>query len=895
VTELVAVDPASGTDIEVLYPRGRHEWRMGFSTSKTLVVAVMTQLGFRSKFVCFSLIACAAVLSLAQPVSAAGKKVQGQYVPNAGNFFLVKVNDQDLYCARKNPNNPFVPARALKQGKVQPLAAYLKQLNAQLTSLTDKKKIKRLTRTIKQTKDQSNAAKNFCAAGRPLALGTAVSGIGIEPLAITLPVQSNLQNGELTCEIISSSNNVTIDMVQGCNILVKPQDHRVGEASILYEVVRAPDGARSDPAQLLVTWDQSSDFVGDALSLVKYKDRLSLTEAIALVRWAGFGAHADELIALAQQPGGLDAVVNRLVTRDPRPECAAVEEAAIEAARPHMERRRHTITLNGTSVAFDEVKPGTQWNDVVNRTIWTSNALTHYWLYLMRHGCDPLRERIGMLWHNHFTANVGLWGGSSNSTRAHWLKSHIDILRANVPYAGSSNFTRLDRIVAMMHGADGVMLNWLNNDQNVFNVSGGNENYARELMELFTLSPKDTVTGAPNYNEQHIYAMRLALMGYSDDIADATRQVGEFRGCCDASCGNSGCIQCAALPPAEQCSTTLPLRYTDPRFYRLRWNAGNQPVGTFLFQGLPFGRYDVFKANTLGPEGHRVQPDGSLGQPIFDDPAEDNLTPYLMYSHPGVARFFASRMVATFSSLELSEDLVGPVAQSLVANQYDPTEALRIILSSSAFFAAQNRADSVSNPVERVVSFIRLLNMPMDRFVNGSQIHDLLTEIRELAWTSAYPMIVMPTVFGVQEAGKIVGNEVKDGKTFLATQQNLDFLRNFTDYLNQLDAAIDASLTPFRWQDLLPSARPSADEVLSHLSGKLGITLEVEQRALLLEYLTTISTSFQTINGQQVPLQTELYQLNWANLTNPQFAALWEQKGPGLLMLLLALPQTVLR
>lgn len=868
---------------------------MGFSTSKTRVVAVMKQLGFRSEFVCFSLVACMAVLSLAQPAVAAGKKARGQFVPNAGNSFVVKVDEKDLYCARKNPNKPFVPARALKKGKVQPLAAYLKQLNAQLNTLTDEKKIKRIKRTIKNTKRKRNAAKSFCAAGRPLALGTAATGVGIEPLAITLPVQSNLQNAELTCEIISSPDNVTIEMVQGCNILVKPQDHRVGEASIVYEVVRAPDGARSDPAQLLVTWDQSSDFVGDALSLAKYKDRLSLTEAIALVRWAGFGAHAEELIALAQQPGGLDAVVNRLVTRDSRPECAAVEEAAIEAARPHMERRRHDINVNGTNVAFFEIKPGTQWNDVVNRTIWTSNALTHYWLYLMRNGCDPLRERIGLLWHNHFTANIGLWGGAPNSTRAHWLKSHVDILRANVPYAGTSNFTRIDRIVATMHGADGVMLNWLNNDQNLFNGAGGNENYARELMELFTLAPTDTVTGAPNYNEDHIYSMRLALMGYSDDIADSTRQVGQFQGCCDPTCGNDGCNACATLTPEQQCPTTLPLRYTDPRFYRLRWNAGNQPVGTFLFQGLPFGKFDVFKANTLGAEGHLVQPDGTLGQPIFDDPAEDNLTPYLMYSHPGVARFFAARLVATFSSLQLAEDLVGPVAQLLVANQYDPTEALRVILSSSAFFAAQNRADSVSNPVERVVSFLNLLGMPMDRFVNGAQVHDLLTEIRELAWTSAYPMIIMPTVFGVQEAGKIVGNQVKDGKTFLATQQNLDFLRNFTEYLNQLDNAIDANLTPFRWHHLLPSARPSPEEALNHLSGKLGIAPTVEQRALLLEYLNTISTNFQTVNGQQVPLATELYQLNWATLTDPQFAALWKQKGPGLLMLLLALPQTVLR
>lgn len=880
---------------------------MGFSTSKTRVVAVMKQFGLRAKSVYFVLVAGALVLGLAQPVAAAGKKARGQFVPNAGNSFLVRVDDKDLICARQGLDKPFVPARSLKKGKVQPLAAYLKQLNAQLKTLTDQKKIKRLKRTIKNTKSNRNAAKNFCAAGRPLALGTAATGVGIEPVAITLPVQTNLENATLTCEIVSSPNDVTIEMVQGCNILVKPQDHRVGEASIVYEVVRSPDGARSDPAQLIIAWDQSSDFVGDALSLAKYKDSLSLTEAITLVRWAGLGRNASELIALAQQPGGLDAVVNRLVTRDTRPECAAIEQAAIARARPHWERRRFDITIpyegpsgpTSANVPFLEVKAGTVSSDLANRTIWNSNSITNYWLYLMANGCDPLRERIGMLWHNHFAANVGAFGGNGNSARAHWLKSHLDVLRANVPYAGSSNFTRLDRIVAVMHGADGVMLNWLNNDQNLFNGGGGNENYARELMELFTLGPKDTVTGAPNYTEQHIYDMRLALMGYSDDLADATRQVGEFNGCCDSTCpnpsSNPSCFACLSLPEPERCVSTLPVRVTDPRFYRWRWNAGNQPVGTFLFQGLPFGKFDVFKASTLGPEGHLVQPDGTLGQPIFDDPQEDNLTPYLMYSHPGVARFFASRLVATFSSLELTESLVAPVAQSLVANQYDPTEALRVILTSSAFFASQNRADSVSNPLERVLSFLTLLEIPVDRFENGATAYDLLTEIRELAWTAAYPIMTMPTVFGAQEAGKIVGNEVKDGKTFLATQQNLDFLRNFTDYLNRLDDAIDTNRTSFRWEHLLPAPRPTVGGALDHILTKLGVEVTPDQRALLIEYLTTISTNFTTVGDLEVPVPEEKYVLDWSKLTDPQFTALWEQKAPGLLMLVLALPQTVLR
>ncbi|MCB0352453.1 MAG: DUF1800 family protein [Bdellovibrionales bacterium] len=809
-----------------------------------------------------------------------------------GEMFSVETSTVGVLCARESESATYIPVKQLKKrSKVKNLKAVLKRLKETVKSLRDvvgeEKRYKRKRKNFFRLRKAYREAVDLCANGPapdlapPTASNITRSGSGLEALAVTLPAESNAPGEAPKCRFTTESDLVSVELLEGCNALLKPLSHRTGTVNLPFVAVRESDGAESTPAILSVSWDQSGSFIGDKFSLARYKDSLTDEEAMTLIRWAGLGANADELRQRAQEPGGLDAVVDWLLTVHSGGACDAVEDRALEESYP-------VKTVQGTrafGTVFDEPSS--------TRRQWTETAATYYLLYQLRESCNPLRERMAMLWLNHFAVNFNIISDRTGY-RTHYMKRHMDWLRGVTPEANGKLFTPINKLVAIMHGADGIMLRWLSNYQNVYGLGGGNENYAREVLELFTLGLFDPVTGAQNYTEQHIYDMRFALMGYNDEQSENTIEIGETElSCCNPSCGNSTCIACAALPANEQCQI-FPLKETNPMFFRNRWNATNQPTGTFLFQDTPFGQYDVFKANILGPEGDALV----NHQPLEFDTAEDNLTPYLMNSVPGVARYFAGRLIATFASLELTESLVQPVAEALIANDWDPTEALRIILSSSAFFAAENQTDGISNPLIRIISFFRLMDLPLERF---SSSNDTLNQVKELVWRSGFPMTRMPTVFGVQEPGKIVGGDVKNGLTFAATQADLDANRYFVNYLNELDDAIDQDGITFSWSDLLPQGpngeRPSAEQVVDHFAFKLGIQLTDSQRELLVEYLSSVSNKRITVDGMTVPDPEFIFDLDWSepSLTDAKFAALWKLKAPGLLQLFWSLSQATLQ
>lgn len=849
------------------------------------------------------------------PPALAARAASGVFVPSQDGVFDTVVEAGPVTCARKNANKPYVPVRRMAKGKVQPLSKYISELRKQVKELgRTSRRGKRIANKLAKAKALNREALSLCNQGpggtspvAPIANAGSSSGVGLEPVALTLSVQSVLPGVPVTCEVVELPDSLTLIEQQGCNIAVRPNSHRISNGVISFRAFSPSNGLRSDPASHSVTWLQTGAFIGDSTSLAVYKDSLTRSEAAYLVRWAGMGAKWDELIELAQQPGGLDAVVEQLITPDSSANCDAVEEAAMAISAPSRALPRMDIDLdqdpNVSTVTTFTKSP----DSPENRSIWSTTALQQYWLYMLVNGCNPLRERLGLLWHNHFSVNLD--SIALSDPRRHTLKRHSDWLRGNVAERGNSNFLRIDRLVAWMHGADLPMLVWLNNNANAYGSAGGNENYARELMELFTLGPKDTITGAPNYSEQNIYDMRFALMGYEQTGGTTSLKIDDtMYGCCNPSAGGTNGTNCTNLPVQDRCRSDLDEFEVESQFFPSRWNALTQPAGAFLFQGFPWGRFDVFKANVLGASGdlgrstHVVggvlQQSGRHLPPNFD-PAQDNLTPYLMYEHPGSARFIASRLITTFSTLELSESLVGPVAQSLIDNQYDPTEALRMILSSSAFFAGANQGDSISNPLVRFVSFARIFGLPLLRTTNSSS----LESARNFTLTVGFPLTMMPTVFGVPEAGKIVGNSVKTGTAFLSTQAYVQNHRYFNDFLNEVDDGIDDAVTSFTWisilpnidwQNVAPQDRPTEDEVLDHLLFKIGIEVTEDQRELLLEYLTTISTFSVTEDSLTVPDPERLYQVDWndASMTWDKFNTYWELKAPGMLTLLWSLAQT---
>jgi len=114
-----------------------------------------------------------------------------------------------------------------------------------------------------------------------------------------------------------------------------------------------------------------------------------------------------------------------------------------------------------------------------------------WWLYRMLHGGHPLREKLTLFWHNHFATsnaklqNVGYMVGQYELMHRHALGSFAELLQAM--------------------SKDPAMMVWL---ETVQSKNGQpNENYARELMELFSL-------GIGHYTEKDIREAARAFTGW---------------------------------------------------------------------------------------------------------------------------------------------------------------------------------------------------------------------------------------------------------------------------------------------------------------------------------------------------------------------------------------------
>jgi len=116
---------------------------------------------------------------------------------------------------------------------------------------------------------------------------------------------------------------------------------------------------------------------------------------------------------------------------------------------------------------------------------------------------NPLQERLAWILQGIVVVGV------TDSVAFDDLRRHVTRLRVN-PFG---SYTRLLRDTAVLPG----MMKYLNGDQNT--ADHPNQNYARELMELFSLGLKSLVTGRPNYSQNDVIQVARALTGYTYDWA----------------------------------------------------------------------------------------------------------------------------------------------------------------------------------------------------------------------------------------------------------------------------------------------------------------------------------------------------------------------------------------
>jgi len=177
--------------------------------------------------------------------------------------------------------------------------------------------------------------------------------------------------------------------------------------------------------------------------------------AAHLYRRAGFGANFEQLRDAVQQPP--DAVVRQL----------------IDCQEPTAFRDE----VDGLAQAM--VNTGQVRN------------LSAVWLHRMMATPHQLLEKMTFFWHGHFATSAG------KVTDAQLMLVQHQLLRRHA-------LGRFDRLVQEI-SRDPAMLIYLDSDSN--RKSNPNENYARELMELFCL-------GEGNYTEQDIREIARCFTGW---------------------------------------------------------------------------------------------------------------------------------------------------------------------------------------------------------------------------------------------------------------------------------------------------------------------------------------------------------------------------------------------
>ncbi len=182
--------------------------------------------------------------------------------------------------------------------------------------------------------------------------------------------------------------------------------------------------------------------------------------AAHLYRRAGFGASLDELIVAVKS--GHEATIHLLL-------------------KGHVEAAGLLPTLlDGFADAAAREDGGAKIRD--------------HWLYCMWHGRHPLREKLTLFWHNHFATSIAKVRGTGLMLRQNRLLREYALGKFG-PF-----------LQAMSR--DSAMLLWLDSNSNV--KGKPNENYAREVMELFSL-------GVGNYTEKDIREAARAFTGWHTD------------------------------------------------------------------------------------------------------------------------------------------------------------------------------------------------------------------------------------------------------------------------------------------------------------------------------------------------------------------------------------------
>jgi uncharacterized protein (DUF1800 family) len=247
----------------------------------------------------------------------------------------------------------------------------------------------------------------------------------------------------------------------------------------------------------------------------------------------------------------------------------------------------------------------------------------------------PLQEKLVLFWHGHFAT------GNDKVYDYRKMMGQFDMLRNN------ANGKLRDLLIGI--GKDPAMLVYLDNRTNV--KGHPNENFAREIMELFSL-------GVGNYTEQDIKEAARAFTGWSLDDGRKHQpweaELEAKRRILPGSMVNNG------------------------NHFVWRPELHDDGVKTFL------GKTGNFK-----------------GEDIID----------IILQQPACSHFIARKLYRFFGREDFSKEFEDKLAASLRQHNYEIAPFLEQVFLSKDFYSPATYATQIKSPVQLVVSTYKKLGL----------------------------------------------------------------------------------------------------------------------------------------------------------------------------------------
>jgi len=214
-------------------------------------------------------------------------------------------------------------------------------------------------------------------------------------------------------------------------------------------------------------------------------------KAAHLLNRAGFGGTPEE-IAAVQQLGPQGAIDLLMDFPDARAEEVSQTDLPNLSSIEGYPKSFQDLRKLAAGKTQEERKALQQMLQQANREAIA--ATIYWWMNRFAYGPYPMHEKLCLFWHGHFTTSA------KDERAASLMWNQNETIRS---YA-AGNFREFVKAISR----DPAMLDYLNNTQN--RKQKPNENYARELMELFTL-------GIGNYTENDIKEAARAFTGWTHE------------------------------------------------------------------------------------------------------------------------------------------------------------------------------------------------------------------------------------------------------------------------------------------------------------------------------------------------------------------------------------------